>query len=61
MDVTEYEVGGADKIHLHNMQDLGSRYKFPPLSGECPVGEEFAGYLSDKFGRFGPPLFFETG
>ena len=57
MDVTEYEVGGADKIHLHNMQDLGSRYKFPPLSGECPVGEEIAGYLSDKFGRFGPPLF----
>ena len=57
MDVTEYEVGGADKIHLHNMQDLGSRYKFPPLSGECPVGEEVAGYLSEKFGRFGPPLF----
>jgi hypothetical protein len=57
MDVTEYEVEGADKIHLHNTQDLGSRYKFPPLSGECPVGEEVAGYLSEKFGRFSPPLF----
>jgi hypothetical protein len=57
MDVTEYELETAGKIHLHNTQDLGSRYKFPPLSGECPVGEEIAGYLSEKFCRFGPPLF----
>ena len=57
MDVTEYDLGGAGKIHLHNTQDLGSRYKFPPLSGECPLGEEVAGYLSEKFFRFGPPLF----
>jgi hypothetical protein len=57
MDVTEYPLEGAGKIHLHNTQDLGSRYKFPPLSGECPVGEEVAGYLSEKFARFGPPLF----
>jgi hypothetical protein len=57
MDITEYEVEEVGKIHLHNTQDLGSRYKFPPLSGECPVGEEIAGYLSEKFGRFGPPLF----
>ncbi len=57
MDVTEYEVEGIGKIHLHNTQDLGSRYKFSPLSGECPVGEEIAGYLSEKFSRFGPPLF----
>jgi hypothetical protein len=57
MDVTEYEVEGIGKIYLHNTQDLGSRYKFSPLSGECPVGEEIAGYLSEKFSRFGPPLF----
>jgi len=57
MDVTEYDLGAAGKIHLHNTQDLGSRYKFPPLAGECPVGEEIAGYLSEKFCRFGPPLF----
>ena len=57
MDVTEYDLEGAGKIHLHNTQDLGSRYKFSPLTGECPVGEEIAGYLSEKFGRFGPPLF----
>jgi len=57
MDVTEDDLGMAGKIHLHNTQDLGSRYKFPPLAGECPVGEEVAGYLSEKFCRFGPPLF----
>lgn len=57
MDVTEYDLGGAGKIHLHNTQDLGSRYKFPPMTGECPIGEEIAGYLSEKFFRFGPPLF----
>ena len=57
MDVTEYDLGGAGRIYLHNMQDLGSRYKFSPLAGECPVGEEIAGYLSEKFYRFGPPLF----
>jgi len=57
IDVTEYDLDGVGKIHLHNTQDLGSRYKFPPLSGECPVGEEIAGYLSEKFFRFGPPLF----
>jgi hypothetical protein len=57
MDVTEDDLGMAGKIHLQNTQDLGSRYKFPPLSGECPVGEEIAGYLSEKFYRFGPPLF----
>ena len=57
MDVTEDDLGMAGKIHLQNTQDLGSRYKFPPLSGECPVGEEVAGYLNEKFCRFGPPLF----
>jgi hypothetical protein len=56
MDGTEYDLGAAGKIQLHNTQDLGSRYKFPPLAGECPVGEEIAGYLSEKFFRFGPPL-----
>jgi hypothetical protein len=56
MDVTEEKLG-SETLHLQNTQDLGSRYKFPPLSGECPVGEEVAGYLSEKFSRFGPPLF----
>ncbi len=58
MDATEHHGRAADgeKIHLHNTQDLGSRYKFVPMAGEYPVGEEIAGYLADKFFRFGPPL-----
>ena len=56
MDGTEYDLGVAGKIHLHNTQDLGSRYKFSPLVGKDLVGEEIAGYLSEKFFRFGPPL-----
>jgi dsDNA-binding SOS-regulon protein len=38
------------------MQDLGSRYKFLPLAGGYPAGEEIAGYLSKKFDRYGAPL-----
>jgi hypothetical protein len=56
MDGTEYDVGLTGKIYLCNMQDLGSRYKFLPLVGEYPVGEEIAGYLSEKFDRYGAPL-----
>ena len=56
MDGTEYDVGLAGKVYLCNMQDLGSRYKFLPMAGEYPVGEEIAGYLSDKMDRFGAPL-----
>ena len=56
LDGTEEKLGN-ESLHLQNLQDLGSRYKFPPLSGECPVGEEVAGYLSEKFRRFGAPLF----
>jgi hypothetical protein len=56
MDGTEYDVGLACKVYLCNMQDLSSRYKFLPLAGEYPVGEEIAGYLSEKFDRYGAPL-----
>ncbi len=56
MDGTEYDVGLAYKIYLCNMQDLSSRYKFLPLAGGYPVGEEIAGYLSEKFDRYGAPL-----
>lgn len=56
MDGTEYDVGLSSKIYLCNMQDLGSRYKFLPLAGEYPIGEEIAGYLSEKFDRYGAPL-----
>jgi hypothetical protein len=56
MDFTGYDLGMADKIYLHNTQDLGSRYKFLPMAGEYPGGEEVAGYLSEKFDRYGAPL-----
>jgi hypothetical protein len=56
MDFTGYDLGMADKIYLHHTQDLGSRYKFLPMAGEYPVGEEVAGYLSEKFDRYGAPL-----
>ena len=56
MDCTEYDLGAAGKIYLHNTQDLGSRYKLLPMVGGYPVGEEIAGYLSDKFERYGAPL-----
>jgi transposase InsO family protein len=56
MDFTEYDLGMAGKTYLHNTQDLGSRYKFLPMAGGYPVGEEVAGYLSEKFDRYGAPL-----
>ena len=56
MDFTEYDLGMARKIYLHNTQDLGSRYKFLPMAGGYPVGEEVAGYLSEQFDRYGAPL-----
>jgi hypothetical protein len=56
MDITEYDREGFGKTYLNNMQDLGSRYKFFPLAGGYPVGEEIAGYLSEKFDRYGAPF-----
>ena len=56
MDFTEYDLGVPGKIYLHNTQDLGSRYKFLPMAGAYPVGEEVAGYLSETIDRYGAPL-----
>jgi hypothetical protein len=45
-------------LHLHNLTDLHSRYRLPPLSSDClPCGEEVAGHLQYLFDRFEPPLF----
>lgn len=59
MDPCEYEQRDATgaKIYLNHMQDLASRYKFMPMTGEIPCGEEIAGYLTATFRRFGSPLF----
>jgi len=48
----------AGTLHLHNLTDLGSRYRLPPLASHClPCGEEVAGHLQHLFDRFDPPLF----
>jgi len=59
MDPCEYEGRDAagDKVYLNHMQDLASRYKFTPMTGDVPCGEEIAGYLAATFDRFGAPLF----
>lgn len=51
----QYDDGG--KVYLNQMQDLASRYKFQPLMGNIPCGEEIAGHLSATFRRYGAPLF----
>ncbi len=56
IDSTEFHVDLSSKVYLCNMQDLGSRYKFLPLAGGYPLGEEIAGYLSKQFDRYGAPL-----
>ena len=44
--------------HVHNLQDLCSRYKFAPMTCEhMPCGEEVASHLDRHFTRFGLPLF----
>jgi len=59
MDPCEYgqrDATGA-KVYLNHMQDLASRYKFNPMTGGVPCGEEISGYLAATFNRFGAPLF----
>jgi hypothetical protein len=57
-DCQRSKVVGKETLHLHNLSDLCSRYKFKPLaSTEIPCGEEVAGHLSHLFSRFGAPLF----
>jgi hypothetical protein len=45
------------KLHLHNLTELHSRYRLPPLSLCClPCGEEASEHLQHLFDRFDPPL-----
>jgi len=43
-------------LHLHQVQDLASRYKFTPLVGEQVLGETVALHLEQLFERHGAPL-----
>ena len=59
MDPCEFEkrdAAGA-KPYLNHMQDLASRYKFDPMAGDIPAGEEISGWLTATFNDFGPPMF----
>jgi hypothetical protein len=57
MDPCEYQQHDAVKVYMNHMQDLASRYKFQPIAGDVPCGEEIAGHLAATFKRFGAPLF----
>ena len=57
-DCEKTEYGADGTLHLHNLSDLHSRYRLPPLAADhLPCGEEVAGHLQDLFERFEPPLF----
>lgn len=51
------ELAGLGGCNLQTVQDLGSRYKFPPLAADSLCGEGIAGHLDALFRRFRPPLF----
>ena len=59
MDDTEYRPDPRyPKAYLHNVQDLGSRYKFGALVGlQLACGDDVVAHLSELFDRYGPPLF----
>ncbi len=59
IDPSEYGQRDAteSKSSLSQMQDMASRYKFDPMTGEDPRGEEISGYLTANFRQFGPPMF----
>jgi len=57
-DCRKSDTAVSGTLHLHNLTDLCSRYKLPPIaSGQLPCGEEIAGHLAHLFNRFGAPLF----
>ncbi len=56
MDPCKYGQRAADEANMNQVQDLASRYKFEPMAGDVPGGEEISGYLTARFKQFGPPL-----
>lgn len=46
------------RLHVQNLQDLCSTYKFMPLTTLCePDGKNVSAYLLDRFEKYGTPLF----
>lgn len=50
------DTGSKRKGYIHQMQDLASRYKFPPPAGGMLRGKEVAENLERMFERYGAPL-----
>lgn len=56
LDDTELVRLAPHPLRLHQVQDLASRYKFPPWVGERVLGETVAVRLEHLFVQHGPPL-----
>ena len=56
LDDAELLARADGRLHLHQVQDLASRYKFTPLVGECVAGTIVAERLERLFWQHGPPL-----
>jgi transposase InsO family protein len=56
LDDAELARFAGHKLHLHQVQDLASRYKFEPWVGERILGETVALHLEQLFEQHGPPL-----
>jgi transposase InsO family protein len=57
MDDAEYVFSGQ-KYYIHQVQDMASKYKFPPMtSSRLADGKTVAANLENLFKRFGAPLF----
>ena len=58
IDGSEHSDPICNKLSMYNVQDLGSKYKFPPAAGQkSPCGEEISGHLARLFDDFNVPLF----
>ena len=44
------------RLFVHTVKDLGSRYRFSPICGDFPKGEDVAKNLVKHFDRYGAPL-----
>ncbi len=56
LDDAELVRGDSPLLRLHQVQDLASRYKFPPWVGERILGATVAQRLEALFRQYGPPL-----
>ena len=56
LDDTQLARLASHQLHLHQVQDLPSRYEFTPWVGEQVLGEAVAVRLEQLFLQHGPPL-----